>query len=627
MLKDRGLLRRDGETWRLDAADVDVPETVQGIIAARLDALNLQEKGLLQAASVVGKVFWLGSAAAMTGLSDWEAEEVLHDLERRELVRRDRRASVAGETEYAVRHVLVRDVAYGQIPRARRAELHLGAAAWIESLGADRADDRAEMLAHHYLSALDLTRAAGGDTSRLEEPAARALRAAGRRAYALSALDAAVGFYQGALELWSPDDRDYPRLLLELGSGLFWAQSGGAAELEEAAERLLAAGDVEGAAEAESYLGGVHWLAGAQQEARAHHDRAVALVADLPDTRTTATIRARAWRRRLLANEQPPFDEGRRLLALAEELGTAEDVFEARIDLGLALIYGGDPASGIAELEIALDETRRANSHIVTRAYINLASLLGTSGELRRSRELHREGLEFAGRFTSHHTRWLAAECLTDDYYAGDWDRAIDGVWPFLENRGAMQYMDCAAHSVLATTAAARGDRSLSENQATHLLSRAREIGDPQVLWGALGQCARLALERGDEPEARALVAELAAAYAGAGSLQVNVYDVDGFLVAHVLGVGEGLGEQLAKASYETPWVATCRLVAAGRLDEAAATLHAHEAYAYAALVRLYAAEQTGRETPGLREAVTFYESVGATAYLARAERLLQASA
>ena len=61
MLKDRGLLWRDGETRRLDASDVEVPETVQGIIAARLDALGRDEKMLLQAAAVVGKVFWLGS--------------------------------------------------------------------------------------------------------------------------------------------------------------------------------------------------------------------------------------------------------------------------------------------------------------------------------------------------------------------------------------------------------------------------------------------------------------------------------------------------------------------------------------------------------------------------------------
>ena len=118
MLKDRGLLRRDGETWRLDATEVDVPETVQGSSPHGSTRSRRTRKRRCRTASVVGKVFWLGSVAAIADISAREAEERLHALERKELVRRDRRASVAGETEYAVRHVLVRDVAYGQIPRA-----------------------------------------------------------------------------------------------------------------------------------------------------------------------------------------------------------------------------------------------------------------------------------------------------------------------------------------------------------------------------------------------------------------------------------------------------------------------------------------------------------------------------
>src|SRR5439155_1503952 len=129
------------EVWRLGAGDVEVPETVQGIIAARLDALPPAEKSLAQAASVVGKVFWLGTVSQLADVPVWEAEELLHALERKELIRRERRASVAGETEYAFRHVLVRDVAYSQIPRARRSGLHAAAASWIESLGAERAED------------------------------------------------------------------------------------------------------------------------------------------------------------------------------------------------------------------------------------------------------------------------------------------------------------------------------------------------------------------------------------------------------------------------------------------------------------------------------------------------------
>jgi hypothetical protein len=97
----------------------DLPETVQGIIAARLDSLPAAEKALLQNAAVVGKVFWLGALGT--------TEQQLHPLTQKEFVQRARRSSVDGETEYAFKHLLVRDVAYGQVPRADRAERHLHA--------------------------------------------------------------------------------------------------------------------------------------------------------------------------------------------------------------------------------------------------------------------------------------------------------------------------------------------------------------------------------------------------------------------------------------------------------------------------------------------------------------------
>ena len=104
-------------------------------------------------AAVLGKTFWRG---ALGDGDDVEAR--LRALQRKEFVRRERRSAVAGESEYAFAHLLVRDVAYAQIPRADRAEKHVRAARWIESLAGDRGEDLAELLAHHYLAALELAR-------------------------------------------------------------------------------------------------------------------------------------------------------------------------------------------------------------------------------------------------------------------------------------------------------------------------------------------------------------------------------------------------------------------------------------------------------------------------------------
>jgi class 3 adenylate cyclase len=215
--------------------ELPLPESIHGIIAARLDLLTPPEKRLMQDAAVIGKVFWPGSVTALGGADVGELEDYLHGLERKQFVRRERASSVAGETQYAFVHILVRDVAYGQIPRAARAGKHAAAAGWIESLGGR--EDHAEMLAHHYLSALDLARAANRDTAGLAPRARTALHAAGDRAFALNASASAAGYYRAALALWPQDARE-PRagLLRLLGTALHEA-----GELEQA-ESVLAEG-------------------------------------------------------------------------------------------------------------------------------------------------------------------------------------------------------------------------------------------------------------------------------------------------------------------------------------------------------------------------------------------------
>jgi predicted ATPase len=123
LLADRGPL----------GLEVRVPESVQSLIAARLDTLSAERKSLLQDASVLGKVFWAGAVAAMAGRDQHEVELALHELTRKALVRPDRMSSMEGEHEYGFWHVLVRDVCYGQIPRAARA-----AATWPRPAGSRR---------------------------------------------------------------------------------------------------------------------------------------------------------------------------------------------------------------------------------------------------------------------------------------------------------------------------------------------------------------------------------------------------------------------------------------------------------------------------------------------------------
>jgi predicted ATPase len=145
--------------------EIDVPDSVQALIAARLDTLSPERKSLLQDAAVLGKVFWAGALVEMASREPSEVEQALHDLARKELVRSTRTSSIEGEAEYGFWHLLVRDVCYSQIPRAARAARHRSAAAWLEGQAGERAEDLADVLAHHYLEALELVRASGkGDS-------------------------------------------------------------------------------------------------------------------------------------------------------------------------------------------------------------------------------------------------------------------------------------------------------------------------------------------------------------------------------------------------------------------------------------------------------------------------------
>ena len=622
MLKDRGHLRLDDGAWKLDHADVELPDTVQGIIAARLDALTPDEKSVLQTASVVGKVFWLGSVAAIAGHSPVDTEERLHALERKELVRRDRHASVAGETEYAVRHVLVRDVAYGQIPRARRADLHVRAAQWIESLGEDRSEDRSEMRAHHYLAAIELMRAAGRGTSSIEAPARQAFRDAGRRAYALSALDSAGQFFSRARDLWPVEDPEYPRLLFELGTARFWAVNEGAAELTEAAERLAALGEPEGAAEAESKLGWLTWRTGARDEARAHSNRSLELIAGLPETRATASIRAYAWRLQVLQGDHPSLDEAERIMHLTEQLGTTEDILNFRITLAIGhAVIALDVPAAVRELEGVVEDALRANSHLVARAYINLASFSAWMGDLRRTAELNRAGREVHQRFTGGEWGlWFDYAIAEDDFYAGEWDRAAESANAIL-NSGKDLYRGQAMMGLLTSIAAARGDEPGARSHRAALVVRAREIGDPQVVHPAMARAARHALESGELDHAAEFLDESLEALRESLSNLVPE-TVEAAIVAEAIGRGQEVADVLAEGIGRTPWADASAAVVEGRFSEAASLLDTSGDVAHAALLRIVGSERAGRRMPDLDEAVAFARRVGAKAWLARADAI-----
>ena len=129
-----------------------LPDTLQSLLAARLDSLALPERRVLQEAAVVGRVFW--ASPLRRAVADERIDARLATLERAGFVVRRPTSSLGGQAEYMFRHALLHDVAYESLPRGRRARAHAAVGAWMEEVAGDRVDEVAELLAHHYASAV-----------------------------------------------------------------------------------------------------------------------------------------------------------------------------------------------------------------------------------------------------------------------------------------------------------------------------------------------------------------------------------------------------------------------------------------------------------------------------------------
>jgi class 3 adenylate cyclase len=176
---------------RSASAAGDLPTSIRGIIAGRLDAVPPAERALVLAASVVGRIFWDGALVRLGSFGD-RLPELLDSLEGRDLIRRESSSRFQGQQQFRFKHMLIRDVAYATLPRAKRREGHAAVAAFLEEVHAER--DSPAAVAHHCREA--------GDHDRAADYFVAAADQAGRG----WAKAEAVGFYKEALALVGESD-------------------------------------------------------------------------------------------------------------------------------------------------------------------------------------------------------------------------------------------------------------------------------------------------------------------------------------------------------------------------------------------------------------------------------------
>ncbi len=600
---------------RGDAGGV-LPETVQGIITARLDSLPPAEKELLLDAAVLGRTFWRGA------LDGEDVEAHLRSLQRKEFVRRERRSGVAGENEYAFAHLLIRDVAYAQLPRAGRADKHVRAARWIDSLTGDRSADLADLRAHHYLAALELVEASGGDHSALVDPAADALLTAAQRALKLFAFSQVERYATRGLELVPDGDPRRPAALLalaaaeaELGNAEFYKRT------DRAAEDFIALGDLESAAEAETLAGNWLWNFGDRDGARAAAKRAIDLLVDVPLSRAKPAALAAHARLLMLGGEyNEAIAVGTAGLEAAREVGAEGIEASVLITLGTA----GDALnrSGFDELEQGIAIADRLNiPREFTRGHNNLAEQLVVRGDITGAEQHYQIALERMERLgIVQSVVWLLPQLAEISFLRGEWSRTEEVLQRYdrILHSMAGHYLDVQVDTVRAQMAGARVGRAAGEVWE-RAVERGRVVKDPQALAPTLSGYARFLLQYGEADAAIELIDEM-------NQLPTQYFSalIDFGWVAHDLG-----RPFLWTSERSGVWADAGRLIAGGELATAADLLAEKGMRVEEAYARLRAAEDlTGTERAAqLEPALAFYRAVGASSYVLRAEALLPASA
>lgn len=193
-LIDNGTLIREGNTWMASEGSetVEIPDTIQAALAARIDLLEPLEKSVLQKAAVVGRIFWPEPIERLLNGEGRQVRNVLEKLEERDLIRSQLGTSLSGEPEFIFQHLLTREVAYDSLPRGQRGSAHAAVADWIEEAAGERAGEFVEFRVYHSQRAYRSTLEDGtADAESLEHLRVGAYKAtlaasiAARRRYAV----------------------------------------------------------------------------------------------------------------------------------------------------------------------------------------------------------------------------------------------------------------------------------------------------------------------------------------------------------------------------------------------------------------------------------------------------------
>ncbi len=492
-LLELGSLALVNGTAVLAAVDVDVPDTVQGTILARLDRLEPATRAALQHAAVIGRSFPTSLLETIMGGRD--LAEPLGQLARAQLL------MTSEPGQWSFKHSLIQEVAYDALLLRRRREIHLAVAKALELRG-EADQGTLEAIAEQY------AKGGAGDEAK------RFALAAGDAARERMGYIEAKRCYETALRHWGEgDDEGRLALMSRLGSAALLAGDTAAARttLIEAEEGWRRLGRPKEAGSALALLGRVYWISGDSHRATEVLDHAVATLVPLGPSVELAEAYNWASTSHMLMGI---LDDAQRLaedgLVIAEELGLDGLRSSLLNTLGGSRSFAGDPA-GIDMLREALRLGLEVDDpYAVGRGYTNLGSILGSLGQHREAVEVDEEGREAAHRLGAPVFEWFIAGNEAGSLVALGWYDQAEALLDLIAEQhavvGATGVVNAGMMRLILLTR--RGDLDAAQSLAEEIVPIARGIGGSEFFGQVLTAAGELEHARGHRAAARQLVRE-----------------------------------------------------------------------------------------------------------------------
>jgi class 3 adenylate cyclase/predicted ATPase len=495
----------------------ELPDTVQALLAARLDSLAPFERHLVAHAAVVGRTFWEGALAPVAAAQGGDLQAALATLRAKDIIVPGDGARLADEQELAFKHVLIRDVAYATLPKAVRARKHFEVGRFIEQRAGERRHEVVALLAEHYGRAATLgaeVRLDPEELAPLRSKALEFLEAAGDAAGALYSNQEALVHYEAVAGLVQTDAGQLARIQEKQGDiALRLGRVDAAIEVwEHGLQYYRSLDDLEHVAELHRKIGAALAHKGERTSAIQHHQQGINLIKDGPPSLALVRLyEEAAWLYMQVGDNMLAIYASEKALGLAERLGEVRAASRAHGIFGRVFGRIGDTVKARENLERAIELAKDSDENETVLAMLALGHHLeNAEGDYAAADDAYTGALRLAERVGDVPAQIeLHAAIATLAFYRCDWEqvgRSSDASAELAEREGLVGKL-CLAYTLQGWLQWRDGEWESAAQLFRRAGDLAEQVGWSEVAFTSLAGLAVTQRDRGDFAEAHATVA------------------------------------------------------------------------------------------------------------------------